>query len=219
MLFENLRVINDPTPRSAAVNMAIDEVLLTRVEVPVLRIYRWENRAVSFGYFIRHSAAEPIAGGREIVRRMTGGGIVEHGDDLTYSLIIPAGHSIAESPPRESYRAIHIAIAEWLESRGVAPQLSLLPAVGPASVCFESAAEFDLVVGPRKIAGAAQRRTRAGLLHQGSIDFSASEEERAAFPSAFSVEWKETHFDSGLLQSAHEVAALKYAQKAWTERV
>lgn len=218
MLFEKLYVIHDLTPRSAAVNMACDEVLLERIAVPTLRIYRWEKPTVSFGYFIRHSAVASIVRGRELVRRMTGGGIVEHGADLTYSLLLPAAHPLAASPPRESYRAIHAAIAAWLEARGIHTRLSP-NAVGPANVCFESAAEFDLITDARKIAGAAQRRTRSGLLHQGSIDFPISEKDRAEFPAAFAASSENADVDAATLRFAEALAAEKYAMQSWMERV
>ena len=220
VLFDKIRVIHDLTPRSAAVNMACDEVLLERVAVPTLRIYRWEKPAVSFGYFIRHTALATIAQGREIVRRMTGGGIVEHGNDLTYSLILPAAHPLAECPPRESYRAIHSAIATWLELRGIITRLSPTPAGGPANVCFESAAEFDLVAGAQKVAGAAQRRTRHGLLHQGSVQYhGVSEVDRAAFPAAFTTDGEMQALEPVSVFAAEELAARKYALSTWTERV
>ena len=198
--------------------MACDEVLLERIADPTLRLYRWEKPAVSFGYFIRHVAVAPIARGREVVRRMTGGGIVEHGTDLTYSLILPATHPLAECPPRESYRAIHAAIASWLELRGIHTRLSSTTA-GPTNVCFESATEFDLVADARKIAGAAQRRTRSGLLHQGSVEFGVSEKDRADFPAAFAASWEAAPLEPTVLLAAGKLAESKYALQSWAERV
>ncbi len=220
LLFDNLRIINDLTLHSAAVNMAVDEALLERIESPLLRIYRWRNPAVSCGYFIRHSVVAAIAQGREIVRRMTGGGIVEHGTDLTYSLILPAAHPLAECPPRESYRAIHAAISTWLEARGIVTRLSPVPAVGPATVCFESAAESDLLAGTQKVAGSAQRRTRHGLLHQGSVQYDGvCEADRDTFFTAFTTVHEEQSLEPGALLAAQELAAHKYALSTWTERV
>lgn len=215
VLIEKLRVIHDRTPRGAAVNMAFDEVLLERIAAPTLRLYYWESEAVSFGYFIRHTAVAALANGRELVRRMTGGGIVEHGTDLTYSLLFPAGHALAECPPRESYRAVHAAIAQWMEARGLLANLAP-PPTGTGDVCFEKAAEFDLVAADRKIAGAAQRRTRLGLLHQGSIHCDC---ERAEFPRAFTATWQEEPAEPALVQLAEDLAARKYALQSWTERV
>ena len=219
MLIEKLRVIHDHSPRPAAVNMAFDEVLLERITVPTLRLYYWQNPAVSFGYFIRHATAAAVADGRELVRRMTGGGIVEHGSDLTYSLVFPPAHPLAASPPRESYRAIHSAIGAWMSRRNIQTALAP-PNAGSADVCFEKAAEYDLLADAKKVAGAAQRRTRSGLLHQGSIVCDGiSKADRAEFPSAFSSEWVADVADAADVDAAVQLAAKKYALTAWTMRV
>lgn len=199
--------------------MAIDEVLLERIAVPTLRLYYWQKPAVSFGYFIRHSIVAAIAKGRDLVRRMTGGGIVEHGADLTYSLILPAEYPLATSAPRESYRAIHAAIAEWMARRNIETFLAP-PNASTAEVCFEKAAEYDLLAGAQKVAGAAQRRTRAGLLHQGSILYDGiGDKDRMEFPSAFSSQWIAEDADPGDLSAATQLAVEKYALPSWTTRV
>jgi lipoyl(octanoyl) transferase len=218
VLFENLATLVDPTPHAAAINMAFDEVLLLASSEPVLRLYQWQRPAVSLGYFIRHSTVP--ADGREIVRRMTGGGVVEHGEDLTYSLIIPASHPLAEAPPRHSYRVIHKAIAAWLSRLGISATLAPAPHVGPAQVCFQSAAESDILLAGKKIAGAAQRRTRAGLLHQGSILCPLlAKAEHAQLPAAFSESARTEAVQEKHLAAAGELAAQKYALDAWTRRV
>ena len=51
MIFEELIEVRDETPHPAALNMAIDEALLRQAVAPLLRIYRWERPAASFGYF------------------------------------------------------------------------------------------------------------------------------------------------------------------------
>ena len=70
--------------------MAIDEALLQAAEVPTSRFYRWDHLALSFGYFGKFTEVASSFQKRDLVRRWTGGGIDFHGDDLTYSLVIPA---------------------------------------------------------------------------------------------------------------------------------
>src|SRR5262245_2042754 len=91
--------------------MAIDEALLHAAQAPMLRVYRWTRPAVSFGYFGRWTEVERSWPQREAVRRWTGGGIVPHGDDVTYSLIVPRAHPFCTLGPLEGYRAIHEALA------------------------------------------------------------------------------------------------------------
>ncbi|MEO6785199.1 MAG: hypothetical protein ABI318_03610, partial [Chthoniobacteraceae bacterium] len=169
VLFEKITEIRDETPRAAPLNMALDEVLLGEASAPLLRIYRWSGPAVSFGYFGKFAPVAAVWRDREIVRRMTGGGIVPHGHDLTYSLIVPAGNPFAARSPRDVYRAVHEAIGALIGDSGEFAALATVPADGGTGVCFESPAEFDLLLQGKKIAGAALRRTRHGLLLQGSI--------------------------------------------------
>ena len=89
MLFENILEVIDDLPHGAPLNMAIDEVLLRHARMPLLRLYRWERPAISFGYFGVAAQILPQCGPREAVRRWTGGGVVWHGEDLTYSLVVP----------------------------------------------------------------------------------------------------------------------------------
>src|SRR5512133_2181915 len=79
----------------AAFNMAFDETLLTGApfsETPVLRFYGWTQPAASFGYFQKYADVEALTDLRPLVRRPTGGGIVPHDRDWTYSVAVPAGH-------------------------------------------------------------------------------------------------------------------------------
>src|SRR2546423_12982971 len=88
-MIDGLQVFVDFEPKCAALNMAVDEALLVDSAAPVLRFYRWQRPSISFGYFGRYAEVAPESARREIVRRWTGGGIVPHGADLTYSVIIP----------------------------------------------------------------------------------------------------------------------------------
>ena len=220
VLFEKIIEIHDEIPRSAPLNMALDEVLLGETSEPLLRIYRWRCPAVSFGYFGKLAPVVAAWPGREIVRRMTGGGIVPHGTDLTYSLIVPEGHSFAAHSPREVYRAVHEAIGVWLGAAGETAALAMAPAGGGTGVCFESPAEFDLLARGRKIAGAALRRTRHGLLLQGSIqELPGLEILRPRLSSAFAKEVIAAECTSAQLAAANTLAAEKYATPEWTARV
>jgi lipoate-protein ligase A len=149
-------------------NMAADEALLRLVELPVLRLYRWaEPDAISIGYFEK---AADVPAGRPFVRRYTGGGLVDHSHDLTYTLALPKSHPLTQAGTGPSYQAIHRAVAEALARHGF--DVHLTPVNDPTDhpACFQKAVRFDVVDGRgRKLAGAAQRRTREGCLHQGSI--------------------------------------------------
>src|SRR6266487_4230829 len=180
-IFAKLEICRDATPRSAAVNMAIDEALLDTAKVPSIRFYRWNSPALSFGYFGKFADVANYAPRRDLVRRWTGGGIVFHGDDLTYSIVIPANDPAFSESSILIYEKIHCALRDALAANGGGAELAAMGADAtlrrprtaqravPANVCFTNPVRADVMVNGRKVAGAAQRRTRAGLLHQGSI--------------------------------------------------
>ena len=152
---------------SAAANMAIDESLLRHAQAPVLRIYGWEEACVSIGYFQKASV---VTAGTSFVRRYTGGGLVEHGRDLTYTLVLPASHPLTKAGTLPSYRAIHEGVASALRAAGIDCALTTAQPKKDHASCFLKPVPAD-VLDPqgKKLAGAAQRRTKQGCLHQGSI--------------------------------------------------
>src|SRR5207245_8073052 len=103
---------------SAAMNMAIDEALLDSGTIPSIRFYRWRSSALSFGYFGRFADVADYAGERDLVRRWTGGGIVFHEEDLTYSIVIPPSDPVFSESSIAIYEKIHRALADALNEVG-----------------------------------------------------------------------------------------------------
>ena len=152
---------------SPARNMAVDEALLRHVKSPVLRIYGWDVDCVSIGYF-QKAAVAPTD--RPFVRRYTGGGLVEHGRDLTYTLVLPSDHPLTTAGTLPSYRSIHEAVAQALEDCGMQCRLATAQPQKDDASCFLKPVPADVLdLEGGKLAGAAQRRTKQGCLHQGSI--------------------------------------------------
>jgi lipoate-protein ligase A len=165
----------------AAENMALDFLLLQRYPQLAARFrhYDWQRPAFTFGYAQKigtvreHLAA--LAGEErfDLCRRPTGGGIVDHRDDWTYTVIIPRGHPLEELRATQSYREVHEALATALRAQGVpaVTKASRDEAATPEGICFERAEVHDVVHAESgaKIAGAAQKRNKQGLLFQGSI--------------------------------------------------
>lgn len=158
----------DPIARDGPENMAVDEWLAETCTEPVLRSYRWKPGWGSFGYFVK--AAELPEWGLRWVRRWTGGGIVDHRADWTYTLWVPNDFGLAEAKGGESYRVIHEALVAALRGAGVDARLSGIMPAAAGGECFLQPVEFDVLADDdRKIAGAGQRRSAHGLLHQGSV--------------------------------------------------
>ena len=231
-LFDELIVIDDPTPRPGPLNMAIDEVLLSRARSAILRFYRWNKPAISFGYFVTFAEASIAAGDRAMVRRWTGGGIVPHGADLTYSIIIPASDPVFAESSKSIYEKVHRALScaliTEIEKGEFVPVAALYERRNETEStvvdcryndCFASPVHADVMVDGRKVAGAAQRKTRGGLLHQGSIQRgNLSEEFRRIFSQLLANQFITSAIDLDILSMAEELGATKYAADAWLHR-
>ncbi len=218
VLFEQITAIIDPEPHPAALNMALDEALLQRALEPTLRVYRWSEPAVSLGYFSRFAEAEKAAAGRAMVRRWTGGGLVEHGDDITYTLIVPRDAAFFQHAPLDSYRMIHERIAQWLSGSGIRADVAPSSAADNSGACFTSHVRYDIVAGNNKLAGAAQRRTRWGLLHQGSIQLGGVRRETASLARMFAAHIQQVAISEDLVEAAGEIAQQKYATEGWLRK-
>ena len=218
-IFSALDVYHDFTLRSAATNMAIDEALLEAVTIPSIRFYRWNSPALSFGYFGKFSDVAEYATERDLVRRWTGGGIVFHGDDLTYSIVIPASDPIFGESSMLIYEKIHRALCNALIATG---QRAVVAGVSNASYngqCFANPVRADVMMNGRKVAGAAHRRTRAGLLHQGSIqrvDLGNDLAER--FTGELAEVCDERSLTTRIVERASEIAQQKYSTQNWLQR-
>jgi lipoate-protein ligase A len=205
-------------PASPARNIAV-EALLRDVHEPVLRIYEWTVPALSLGYF--QPAALAIEG-RPFVRRYTGGGLVDHARDVTYTLVLPRAHPWMQLSAPESYRHIHHGVQAALAACGIASDLTPTAFDVESDACFAKPVRFDIVADERKLSGAAQRRTREGLLHQGSIllpDPARNASLRDAFAPAFAARL-ELAISPGDLTAAERARAAdlerdRYSTDAW----
>ncbi len=170
VIFEKLQVWQDGVARSGPENMAVDEWLMKRGEL-VLRIYHWAGEWVSLGYFQSAEEARRIFGDDiAYVRRWTGGGIVDHREDVTYTLVIPRSEELARMKGSGSYCEVHRAVAACLNLGGLACELTAEDGAGDSAACFENPVSWDVISSDgRKLAGAGQKRTREGILHQGSV--------------------------------------------------
>jgi lipoate-protein ligase A len=180
-VFEKLQLWVDPLPRTGPEAMAIDEWLLESATCPVLRVYGWEGDWASLGYFGKIAEVRASLPELKVVRRWTGGGLVDHRGDWTYTIVAPQGESLAQARGAESYRRIHEKLLLSLHHEGVEGVMSQGDESTGHSLCFENPVGHDLVApGGRKLAGAGQRRTKWGLLHQGSVAISCDSMEASA---------------------------------------
>ena len=214
--------------RAPAYNMALDEALLEampRLGRPVLRFYGWAEPAATFGYFQKINQIEPLTLLRPLIRRPTGGGLVPHDADWTYSLVFPAHHPWYQLTAIESYQRVHRWIEKAFRHLNIPTELALATRKADQGACFAGYERFDLLWQGRKIAGAAQRRTRDGLLIQGSVQPPPLSLSRDSWAAAMcqvaaldEVRWAELGLDSTLAERADELDQKKYRTAAYNRK-
>lgn len=162
---------------SASTNMAIDEaIMIEQFENPnpTLRFYDWASPAFSFGYF-QNICSEVhvdtcISNGIELVKRMTGGGTVVHGWDLTYSLILPRQNK--ELPISDVYRTIGSNLVTAFHTLNIPAECNTTRINNSSlsqNICLTNSVENDVICGENKVAGVSVRRNRNGFMFQGYI--------------------------------------------------
>jgi lipoate-protein ligase A len=177
-------LIVEPEPLAGPRNMAVDERLFDLAASSprtFLRFYQWAQPTASLGY--SQDAAKVVdaafcaANGIAIVRRMTGGKLVLHHREVTYSLA-SADAAAFTGTLRESYRLISQALLRGLAILGVRARLaeSSPPAYLKGTMpCFAYPARDEIEIDGRKIAGSAQKRTGPLFLQHGSIPLEKDE--------------------------------------------
>ena len=213
--------------------MALDEALAkSKPETFGLRFFRWKGAGATFGYAQRIREVEkalPKGIGDSFTRRPTGGGIVPHVDDLTFSCVFPDAGVLQ---PAEIYRRLHSAVLSGLRAAGLEAQLCAKggsPAPqgsGGASRCFVQPVAMDILTEAGKILGGAIRRHGNTVLYQGSLQLPDARSRAAEFEEAIGrslgAEWGlrwERREPAAAVQA--EAAALegKYRSPEWVRRM
>lgn len=222
-IFSELNSWVDYQPRSGVENMAVDQLLLeSSLPFPLIRFYQWSEPTVSFGYFEKLSDAKRDFPGDELryVRRWTGGGIVDHREDQTYSLFFPKGHPVEQLRGNGSYAAIHEALAISMRLSGVECALTVEDSDSEARACFIKPVPYDIVDSSGlKLAGAGQKRSRYGLLHQGSVQgIKDVARWQALFSAALAEHVTAEMIDPERLGNVAAVVAQRYGTEAWMSK-
>ena len=168
-------------PSSASYNMALDEKIFTRYideRIPVFRVYRWKKP--SFTYGVSQNPSDDIdlaacsSDGIEAVKRITGGGVLLHNDEITYSFVC-AKQDVGEPEGAFiSYREICAFLTQFYKSLGLKPSFAYsIPDFKQRSVpnrlCGASYEKYDIIINGRKIGGNAQKRARQVIFQHGVI--------------------------------------------------
>ncbi len=215
-------------------------------ESGAIRVYGWTRPALTFGFSQpwksvedhRRQLEEPVP--RECVRRPTGGGVVDHRNDWTYALALFHPTPLAAARPQAVYDTVHRSLARAFVSVGLESLLTPChrspcqidgaatpQAQRPAlSVCFQQPVPGDLVAPSTglKIAGAALKRTRSGVLLQGSVNAAFLSERAANELETFFIQeisaLLETDITQGTLPPVHDLeeSIIRFSSSGWNQR-
>lgn len=214
--------------------MALDDLLAhTRGQTVTLRFYNWTHTpSVTFGYaqFISEVRQATRSFSGEVCRRPTGGGIVYHQDDLTFSLIFPSPEK-----PTDIYKKLHAHIHAALTTAGLSARVATqkLPASAyapsrqhQANACFINPVENDLLLSNgQKMLGGAIRRFGTTVLYQGSLQIPHARTQPRykqaliqAVRGFLATDLRIVPAEPAWLTQARTLAVSQYNTPAWTEK-
>ena len=232
---EKALIIETP-PLDVYEQMAADEALCDALPAPyVLRFYNWKAPGVTFGYSQRRKAvAEAVANAGcaipAVTRRPTGGGIVFHETDLTFSFIFPSPGAYFE--PGKTYDRLHRAINAEYARVGITFDLlnektKDYAVNDPVMNCFSKPVNMDILYNGKKVLGGALRKFGDHMLYQASFQAPDARENQALHRNAvikalggeFGLEWENTAAAPEILRRTAELAETKYRSAAWNDRI
>lgn len=212
--------------------MAVDE-LLVPIFAPCIRFFNWDMRPqATFGYVQKFAQAEAELknwGINKFTRRITGGGLVLHKEDLTFSLVFDLPSRLQ---PGLIYTALHGTMQAELKQAGFLasvyegksdykPQTS----GGKVQNCFTNPVADDLMQGAKKVLGGAIRRFDKRVLYQGSLQIKDAESQKAkdallkGFLKYLNLqEFEDYILDADFINRAKELAQTKYKSNNWLNK-
>lgn len=168
-------------------NMACDKHLLDTLDPrgePILHFYDWQGDSATYGYFINPTdffdmdAVDHYQ--LQLARRPTGGGIVFHIADFAFSALVPAAHDAFSLNILDNYAFVNNVVIDTVKQVCSITDDAVLLEQEPVPYdrqcrhfCMAKPTKYDVIINDKKIGGAAQRRTKQGFLHQGTISIAA----------------------------------------------
>lgn len=161
-------------------NMALDSRILAKNKGKTLHFYRWKGKSLTYGHFAKIDKLLEISAlseyGFSSAKRPTGGGVIFHLTDFAFSLFIPADDPLYSDNTLENYRLVNGLVQEAISLYlGKVSPSKLLQKGEKSGVdaanhfCMAHPTIYDVIFEGKKVGGAAQRKTKRGFLHQGTL--------------------------------------------------
>lgn len=167
---------------SAHSHMQKDGELLSALsthDTPILHFYEWAARSATYGYFIKPEKLLHLDAvkkrGLVLAKRPTGGGIVFHLSDFAFSALLPSSHPKFSLKPLDNYAFINAivkqAILKFMRQSdvGLLDKESETTVLEASHFCMAKPTKYDILINGLKVSGGAERLTKFGVLHQGTI--------------------------------------------------
>jgi lipoyl(octanoyl) transferase len=223
-------------------NMAIDEALFDSLRSAyrpgsggILRFYEFLMPTVTVGRYqrIKDFPAGTFGEGYDIVRRITGGGLVDHEESLTFAFISHQDASAKFATAALFYKTLHAVIFRAFLDCGIRLVMQRGEAGDGAGFeeCFKRPVEYDLLFEGTKVVGGAQKRSKGFILHQSSIFFGVQAWQGRPylqdlvrnmiikqFEDAFDIRFEPRCLTAEETQAAIRVEQTKYRTTAWRDK-
>lgn len=217
-------------------HMAVDEILKDKKDSVILRFFNWQNKpSVTFGYAQFFDEVWDKVEAKNILfenitRRPTGGGIVFHEDDLTFSLIFLAENAFEK--PKDIYDKLHSSIQrhfrqENFNTQGEVSKENYAPSLNnQAGQCFDNPVSNDILDSSgKKVLGGAIRKFDNIILYQGSFQTkNARDNERVkqniikGVEDFFGIVLVQEKIEDSILKQAKELANTRYKTAEWVKK-
>lgn len=183
IIMKKFRLIRSE-PASASYNMAVDEKIFFRYlkdGIPTFRIYGWQEPSFTYGLSQKPeremNMVECNKDNIHFAKRMTGGGILFHHNEITYSLVCSKDDIGEEKDVFVSYRKICAFLISFYQSLGLKPTFAcevdnFIDNSAAHPLCSASHEKYDILINGKKIGGNAQKRNRQAVFQHGSIPIS-----------------------------------------------
>ncbi len=214
--------------------MAADEFFCQRMpEKYLLRFFNWKEPGITFGFSQRYKEVIEKLSEEDkaiaITRRPTGGGIVFHKSDLTFSFIF---YNPGDFNPSAVYEKLHSAINDQFSKKGIPLDIlnsktSSYAVNNPVMDCFSKPVEKDLLSNGKKVLGGALRKFSDYMLYQASFQIEDARDKSAfygeimrdALSNGYQVSWKTYEISEKDLENIREIAYNKYCSGDWNKRI
>ena len=230
-------LIIETGPLDVYEQMAADEALCETMPARhILRFYNWKEPGITFGYSQRRKQVREAveAAGRGaiagVTRRPTGGGIVYHETDLTFSFIFPSPEVMFE--PGKTYDRLHKAINAEYARLGISFDLlnektKDYAVNDPVMACFAKPVNMDILYNGKKVLGGALRKFGDHMLYQASFQAPDARSNAGTHRNAvikalggeYGLEWESAALPKAAENRLEGLASEKYRSAAWNERI